>query len=316
LGGERTPLLSHHAHFIKDKKPDEFMKELRESGVLEDIEIMVAVDATRSNEMNGALTYGGRSLHDVHYRGGHENPYAMAMRFSTKFLQKDTHGEVPLYYFGSEQANAKGGVHFVAECKGAQELQQTYTKTIGHQTLSGPTLFIPTISEALRRVKETNKFHVLLILTDGMVQEEEEHYRVLNQASKFPLSIVCVGVGDGPWDEMQRFDRKMPKGRVFDNFHFVAFSQILQKDERSDKIEEEFFYRSFMKIPHQYHDIKKHLNYKQTMSTRHLHEAGHIEEDIEHHVEHMSEDVGRRQPPPHPQQYQYQPLGHPPGYTG
>jgi len=289
------------------------MKELRASGVLEDIEIMVAVDATRSNEMNGERTFGGRSLHDVTSRGGLENPYAMAMRFSTKFLQKDTHGEVPLYYFGSEQANEKGGIHFVAECKGAEELQQTYIKTIGHQTLSGPTLFIPAINEALRRVKDTNKFHVLLILTDGMVQDEEEHYKALNQASRFPLSIVCIGVGDGPWDEMQRFDHKMPRGRIFDNFHFVSISQIVRKDERTDKIEEEFFYRSFMKIPHQYHDVRKHLKYKQVIgSSRHLHDSGHIDEDIEHHVEHMTSTKHSR---PVQQQYQYQPLN-PPAYQG
>jgi len=289
------------------------MKELRQSGVLEDIEIIVAVDATRSNEMNGATTYGGRSLHDVHYRGGMENPYATAMRFSTKFLQKDTHGEVPLYYFGSEQANEKGGIHFVGECKGSQELQQTYINTISHQTLSGPTVFIPMIDEAVRRVSQTGKFHVLLILTDGMVQDEEEHYRALNRASKFPLSIVCVGVGDGPWDEMQRFDHKMPRGRVFDNFHFVQMSQILRNDERTERIEEEFFYRSFMKIPHQYHDVKKHLKYKQVIgSSRHLHEQGHIDEPIEHHVEHMENHNVR--PVVVQQQYQYQPVNHPPPY--
>lgn len=38
-------------------------------------------------------------------------------------------------------------------------------------------------------------------------------YLLILMSSSYPLSIVLVGVGDGPWDDMKKFD-----ARKFNNF--------------------------------------------------------------------------------------------------
>lgn len=43
------------------------------------------------------------------------------------------------------------------------------------------------------------------------------HYRFMSWCSECPLSIILVGVGDGPWDMMKEFDDNIP-ARSFDNF--------------------------------------------------------------------------------------------------
>lgn len=47
-------------------------------------------------------------------------------------------------------------------------------------------------------------------------------YKLLFDASKLPLSIILVGVGDGPWDTMQEFDDNIP-ARAFDNFQVCEY---------------------------------------------------------------------------------------------
>ncbi|ONM32718.1 E3 ubiquitin-protein ligase RGLG1 [Zea mays] len=70
--------------------------------------------------------------------------------------------------------------------------------------------------------------------------------------SDFPLSIVLVGVGDGPWDNLIHFNDNR---RWFDKFQFVDFIGIMLREMLQGDKEDEFTWEGLMKIPTQHDAI-------------------------------------------------------------
>ena len=113
------------------------------------------------------------------------------------------------------------------------------------------------------------------------IRQTQNNIYLLKKISQFPLSIVLVGVGDGPWDMMHQFDDNIP-ARSFDNFQvivlpiiyntqqnvlvqkinmhgrilhfmqFVNFTEIMSKSIAADRKEAEFALSALMEIPTQY----------------------------------------------------------------
>jgi len=123
-----------------------------------------------------------------------------------------------------------------------------YSELVNQVALAGPTSFAPIVRKAVEIVQQQKSYHILVIIADGQVNNAKTSAKAIAEASHFPLSIIVVGVGDGPWEEMEEFDDAIPT-RKFDNLQFVDFS----KHSTSDV---DFAVAALQEIPDQYKAIR------------------------------------------------------------
>ncbi|KAJ8475839.1 hypothetical protein OPV22_019566 [Ensete ventricosum] len=232
---------------------------------LESSNLIVGIDFTKSNEWTGKLSFGGRSLHSI---GAAQNPYEQAISIIGRTLSAfDEDNLIPCFGFGDATTHDTDVFSFYPgerPCNGFEEALERYREIAPLLRLAGPTSFAPMIEMAVTIVEQTGgQYHVLLIIADGQVtrsvdtdlgrlsSQEQRTVDAIVKASEFPLSIILVGVGDGPWDMMKEFDDNIP-ARSFDNFQFVNFTSIMEKGTAKSREETEFALAALMEIPAQY----------------------------------------------------------------
>lgn len=268
-----------HSYAISDEFEtyEQVVQGLRESG-LESSNLIIAFDFTGSNKTQGLSSYcphfakhvGGFKYQNLHHLSPEWlNPYQQVIEAITTILAPFDDDQVyPLYEFGS--MNSKN--HSVTDIKidgqwpmGTAQVMQCYNDYVSSHNMSGPTSFAPAIDRAVQIVKENRyEYHILLIITDGKVTGKDNlgaTYEAIKRATKYPLSIVVVGVGDGPFDDPDEMDDNVQGD--FDNLQFVNFTQItapLYSGIAAPEIYEqfrqhvmcEFAKNAFMEIPQQY----------------------------------------------------------------
>ncbi len=231
-------------HFIPDKHHTmaDVQQELREHG-FDAASLVIGVDATKSNLKSGLISFDGHSLHDTSW--GRKTPYEEAIEDIGECLADfDDDGQVPAYFFGGKISTGRGLTSFMKrnkECPSFRDALTRYRQIIPHLELKGPTTFKPLIDQTINLVIESGyQYHVLIIVADGLISRNcmAETQEAIIRASHYPMSIIMIGVGDGPFDKMQEFDDNLKayadshgQDYKFDNFQFVNFNKVMEFHE-------------------------------------------------------------------------------------
>jgi len=235
---------------------EEVQSALIEAG-LESSNLILGIDFTKSNEYTGRKSFGGRSMHGIYE--DRKNPYQQVIEIVGKALEPfDDDKLIPSFGFGDMTTTDKTVFPFFPNrpCHTFAEVLTRYSEIAPKLKLSGPTSFAPIIHQAINIVKEEKSYHILVIVADGQVTNERETISAIVEASKYPLSIILIGVGDGPWEMMREFDDHLPH-RSFDNFQFVNFTEMCSRFQDITMREVQFAVAALQEIPDQFKEIKK-----------------------------------------------------------
>jgi len=210
------------------------LQEELESKGIRDVIVTLAIDYTKSNESNGFSSFEKKSLHTLSDK---QNFYETSIRVICETVEPFDHDKSILVFgFGDSTTRDKG--IFPLHPPGSKGIQgyrnvlNTYRQVTPNVKLLGPTCFAPIIREAINISKANpNKFQILVIICDGEVDEFKDTIESIVKASSYPIGIICIGVGDGPWSELHELDDRIPK-RKFDNFQFTEYSKYRASDHR------------------------------------------------------------------------------------
>ena len=181
------------------------------------INLDIAIDYTASNNENPI------PLHNID--GGHENDYEKAIESCGSIIAFYDYDQLfPVYGFGGIPQGMGYAPNMVSHCfnvnfnedpniKGINNIIKAYRQSLGRVTLAGPTYFTPIIDKVISEIKydlennqEENHYYILLILTDGCINDMQQTCDKIVEASYLPLSIIIVGIGSADFSLMEILD--------------------------------------------------------------------------------------------------------------
>ena len=225
-----------NSEIIKNYSLLEYVK----SGVK--IALSIGIDFSKSNKRNH------KNLHSLNG----SNDYERAINACANIVGfYDNDQLFPVFGFAAKIKNSKS--EKVSNCfnlnfeenpdiNGIDDIIRIYRECIEKEKLifSGPTKFTPLIKEVISRINKEDlyEYHILLILTDGVINDLDNTKDILVEASFLPLSVIIVGIGDADFSKMEILDGdEVPlvntKGekRARDLVQFVPFSKY-ENDEK------------------------------------------------------------------------------------
>ena len=210
------------------------------------INLVVGIDFTGSNG-------NPQNPNSLHYIGNNENAYELAIRYCGNIVAYYDYDQLfPAFGFGGRFCGDQRASHCYPlnmnfnnpEIAGIDGILQCYRTLLSQTQLFGPTLFHELINKVISVVKEDviaeNKMNytILMILTDGIIDDMEETIDALVEASFLPISVIIVGIGDADFTNMNILDAddeplKDRKGRKCDRdlVQFVPFKKYSYNGE-------------------------------------------------------------------------------------
>ncbi|XP_028392485.1 copine-3-like isoform X2 [Dendronephthya gigantea] len=172
----------------------------------------VAIDFTASNGHPAQNT-------SLHYINPYQpNEYLKALTAVGQIIQDyDRDNLYPCYGFGAKlppnnQVSHMFALNFNPQnpyCAGIQGIVQAYQSCLPSVTLYGPTNVSPVINHVASFARQSvaaESYHILLILTDGVISDMDQTKTAIVEASSLPMSIIIVGVGAADFDMMEELD--------------------------------------------------------------------------------------------------------------
>lgn len=179
-----------------------------------EISLIVAIDFTASN---------GNPMHStsLHYNNPYQpNEYVAAIKTVGEILSAyDSDHLFPAFGFGAKLPPTMEVSHCFAlnanpaqpEVQEVQGILQAYAQALNSVVLYGPTIFSQILRVAHQYASQVNteaeqKYFILLIITDGVINDMQDTCDWIVKMCKLPISVVIVGVGSADFTNMEVLD--------------------------------------------------------------------------------------------------------------
>jgi len=176
------------------------------------IELSVAIDFTASNGHPN-------DRNSLHYMGAGLNAYQQALQAVGAVLEPyDSDNMIPVYGFGGKDHRGVtqhcfplNGNPSDPEVEGMNGVLQAYNQAIRNYNLSGPTLFSEIIDTCVTssmgpQTDNEQHYSILMIVTDGVINDVQRTIDSIVNGSNWPLSIIIIGVGNADFTAMDVLD--------------------------------------------------------------------------------------------------------------
>lgn len=156
-------------------------------------------------------------------------------------------------------------------CSSVDEILQHYRNSLTKVQLYGPTNFSPVINNTIaiaKQFQDGKHYFVLLIITDGIISDMQHTIHSIIDASKLPISIIIVGVGDADFTAMDELDsddiRLSINGRTAerDIVQFVPLNQFLANGGHFIRSQADLAKAVLFEIPEQMTGFMKSRGFK------------------------------------------------------